>query len=316
MIESKCNGSKRQFNQKMRIKQVLTFLLAVVLIQASLGSWQSSYGADRPPHVIYEVEWTSDNTASLTLKWSDPTITDPIMISSYRVIDNQMIEVRYTIDETAREGFDQRTIRVNEMTFPCVIRLKENAPDVSETEFSDLGTDLERNTAIKHLYDLGIIEGYADGTFRPNGNVTRAEFSKMLFYSAKMTYNLDSDLTFYDVGTWHWANDYVYTLAANGIVEGKGEGRFDPDGTIKFSEVLTILDRTFNVYYAGGDYNHELADHWSNTHFLGLVEAGVLESSDVFYYPYTPERPATREECALLLSRILSQYHDVTKVTD
>jgi hypothetical protein len=316
MIESKGIGIKRQLNERALWKRGLTFLLIMVLIQVSLGSWQASYGADRPPHVIYEVEWTSDITASLTLKWSDPTITDPIMISSYKVIDNEMIEVRYTIDETAREGFDQRTIRVSDMTFPCVIRLKENAPDVADAEFSDLGVDEERNTAIKHLYDLGIIEGYADGTFRPNGNVTRAEFSKMLFYSAKMTYNLDSELVFYDVGTWHWANDYVYTLAANKIVEGKGEGRFDPDGTIKFSEVLTILDRTFNVYYAGGDYNHELSEHWSNTHFLGLVEAGIVAPADVFYYPYTPERPATREECALLLSRILSQYHDVTKVTE
>lgn len=210
----------------MAKKGVSLLLVSIVLISiiTTINS-TSIYSADRPPHVIYEVEWISDLSAKLQLKWSIEDIDEPIMISSYKQVNSQVIEVSYIIGKEAKEGFDERTLRVSDMSFPCIIRLKENLQEAdNDNEFPDLGQNADINMRIKHLYDLGIIEGYPDGSFKPKGSVTRAEFSKMLFYSAKMVYNLELDSIFADVTTAHWANDFIYTLAANKIVEGRGNG--------------------------------------------------------------------------------------------
>lgn len=102
-------------------------------------------------------------------------------------------------------------------------------------------------------------------------------------------------------------------LAAKGILKGKGEGLFDPNGQIKVGEVLAVLTRTFNLFEGDVVYPYTLKSHWSNEAFLTAVEDGILLPTDSFYQNYDPEVPATREQCAVLLSRVLENLHDVTQ---
>jgi len=263
-------------------------------------------------HFIYDVEWLSDNSARITLKWSNPNENKSVMITGWKINGDNTVTIRFKT-ETDIEGFESRTITDMNMKTPCIFMLKEDSnPGVSEVPvFSDLPDEPEANTAIQHLYFMGIINGYTDGTFKPNGNVTRAEFSKMLVMSDDFYTDEDVNSGFSDVPANHWAKSYIDTLANLGIVKGKGGNTFDPNGTITIGEVLTILDRSFLFYNGSGSYIYDLSDHWSNPYFLDMVEKEITISSDPYYYPYMPDKLATRQDCAILLSRVLNKFHEI-----
>ncbi len=294
----------------MRINsKLLTLVLIASLCIMFLGPKTMVNAAD--DHVIYDVTWKSDNSALVTLKWNNDSNKTPIMITSWSVNDSGGLILRYNQGSDIMEGFNSRIVEDANMESPCIIFLRENVTNGSISIFPDLPTDLEKANSIEHLYHMGIINGYPDGTFKPQGNVTRAEFSKMLYVSGKMTDDLDTPIVFNDVQDSHWAKGFIYTLASKEIVNGKGGGKFDPEGTITLGEVLTIISRAFDTYGDTYSYPYGLEDHWSNSYFIEAINQGVVKSTDAFFYPYTPDRKATREECALLLSRVMTTYHSV-----
>ena len=94
---------------------------------------------------------------------------------------------------------------------------------MSPQTFSDLSTDLWCYKEIELLYSIGSIDGYGDGTFRPNAPVTRAEFAALAARWAGL--DRSNDAKFSDVTTSHWAYGEINAAAAAGWVDGY------PDGT-------------------------------------------------------------------------------------
>ncbi len=262
-------------------------------------------------HVIYQVDWVSEEAGVVTLKWSDESVTTPIMIQSWSQNTEGDVIIRYSSASTVPAGFSERRIDANNLKTPFNIVLLEARADADIPVFSDMPENEEASKAIQMLYDLGVLNGYADGTIKPSQSVSRAEFSKMLYMATGMTAEPSSGFT--DVAETHWAQEYIHTLAAKGIVQGKGQGRFDPNGTITIGELATILSRTFTLYGAGDNYPYGSNGHWSFEYFNQLVRQNVIQSTDIYYYPYQANRLATREECAILLSRILLEYHEVAQ---
>ncbi len=262
-------------------------------------------------HVIYRVDWVSEEAGIVTLKWNHESVTTPIMIHSWSQNTEGDVIIRYTSGLDAHLGLSERRIDVNNIKTPFNIILLEATADLDTPVFSDMPDEAEASKAIQMLYDLGVLNGYADGTIKPSQSVSRAEFSKMLYMATGMTTELSAG--FLDVPTTHWAQEYIHTLAAKGIVQGKGQDRFDPNGTITIGELVTILSRTFTLYSDGGNYPYGSNGHWSFEYFNQLVRQNVIQSTDIYYYPYQANRLATREECAILLSRILLEYHEVAQ---
>ncbi|MCD7852988.1 MAG: S-layer homology domain-containing protein [Oscillospiraceae bacterium] len=100
----------------------------------------------------------------------------------------------------------------------------------ADTSFSD-ASEIEYTQAVDMLTTLGVITGYEDGTFDPDGTLTRAEACAII---ARLLKNDDltgtSDFT--DVSSDHWAVDYIAYCASEGIVAGYGDGTFGPDDTL------------------------------------------------------------------------------------
>src|SRR5665647_3691703 len=90
--------------------------------------------------------------------------------------------------------------------------------------------------SIQLLVDKGIINGYEDGTFRPNNPITRAEFCKIitsaLIYDGVIADYVTTTGTFTDVPADLWSVKYIETASANGFVLGKAPGIFDPEAFI------------------------------------------------------------------------------------
>ncbi len=259
--------------------------------------------------VITEVSVLTDHSARISLTWSDDSVKQNIMITSWQ-FNNDGLTVFYQTGPQQIGGFNERVVEHETYTFPMAVYLIENGND--EGPFTDMSESSKYYKSVLNLYDRGIISGYPDGSFKPSNLVSRAEFSKMLLLTAK--YELDQSMSsnFTDVSNNHWSKNYIMTLASREILKGKGNNQFDPEGQITIGEVLTVLTRTFNLYEVGRTYPYTLEDHWSNDYFLEAVRNGIAISSDEFYRSYDANEKATRETCANLLSRILENLHDVS----
>jgi len=109
-------------------------------------------------------------------------------------------------------------------------------------DFSDCSADLWCNNAISTLANMGIIDGYQDGTFRPNAKITRAQFAKIAlgyFKASEKSYQG----TFSDVAADAWYCSYVEGAAAAGLVQGFEDGTYRPNAYITRAQACVIVNR-------------------------------------------------------------------------
>ena len=113
----------------------------------------------------------------------------------------------------------------------------------SENNFSDVSADKWYNNAVSTLSHMGVIGGYADGTFRPDAPISRAEFAKI---AVSFTQNTGSAVYSYftDVKTTDWFAPYVTAAKDAGLIEGYSDGSFKPESKITRAEACAIVNRT------------------------------------------------------------------------
>ena len=109
--------------------------------------------------------------------------------------------------------------------------------------FSDVKSSAWYNNAISTLTKAGILKGYEDGTFQPDGYITRAEFATIAIRFFSGVY--EGEDLFPDI-KGHWAEDYINNAANKGLVKGYEDGTFGPDRYITRAEAVTLVNRTLN----------------------------------------------------------------------
>ena len=109
--------------------------------------------------------------------------------------------------------------------------------------FSDVKRSAWYNNAISTLTKAGILKGYEDGTFQPDGYITRAEFATIAIRFFSGVY--EGEDLFPDI-KGHWAEDYINNAANKGLVKGYEDGTFGPDRYITRAEAVTLVNRTLN----------------------------------------------------------------------
>lgn len=86
-----------------------------------------------------------------------------------------------------------------------------------------------------------IVNGYEDGSFRPDENITRAEFAKIIVKMLGAPLQ-NGSAEFTDIAE-HWAESYIAALAEKGIINGYADGTFRPDAPITRAETVAIINR-------------------------------------------------------------------------
>ena len=109
------------------------------------------------------------------------------------------------------------------------------------TDSADIKVDTE---VVDTLVSLGVVNGYDDGSFKPNGTVTRAEMAKMIYVlrtgnSDASAYN-DDKTSFTDIGS-HWARGYIKYCQSLGIIAGKSNTKFCPNDKVTAQEAAKML---------------------------------------------------------------------------
>ena len=146
-------------------------------------------------------------------------------------------------------------------------------------DYTDVDADAWYNNAVSTLSNAGILNGYEDGTFQPDGNITRAEFATITARFFEATY--DGEDLFSDIAG-HWAADYINQAANAGIVDGYPDGTFRPQQNITRAEAMTMVNRTID--------RHPDAEH-----FLDGMITWSDNHEDAWYYEQVQEATNSHE---------------------
>lgn len=148
------------------------------------------------------------------------------------------------------------------------------------------------------------VQGYPDGTVRPNGSVTRAETAAILFRlmdaSSRSLY-YSTAAGFRDVDSTKWYNTYVATLNNAGVITDSRDGYFRPDAAITRAELAAMLAQFTEQKSAAIYFSDVSAGHWAAKAIALTADLGWING-----YPdgtFGPDKTVTRAELMAMINR-------------
>ena len=180
--------------------------------------------------------------------------------------------------------------------------------------FSDQ-SKIKNTEAVDACTALNIIGGYPDGSFKPEGNITRAEVTKMICVALNGGKNpavsTNTTPTFSDVrnnANAAWAEGYIESCAAQGIVSGVGGGKFAPAGNVTATQMAKML-----LVALGYNADNEgfTGNAWATNVNVRASQKGLyedLENIDV-------NAALTRDNAAQMIWNALNAYEVEYKTT-
>jgi hypothetical protein len=185
--------------------------------------------------------------------------------------------------------------------------------------FSDVPDSHSYHVQIETLAQLGIINGYSDGTFRPNEPVTRQQFAKMVILAMRISVGEDDKCDFVDVKKSSdvdlYPDNYVAAAARDNIITGyqvSSELYFKPDNAITMAQMVTMGTRACErPLYVPPDSYKSAWGRFDDTHsviarvaqYNGLLRE--LAPSGTALESLSPWKNATRGQAAALLFNVM-----------
>jgi hypothetical protein len=225
--------------------------------------------------------------------------------SLYRISDALALEEGADAGPKPGEGLKSKD--------PDVAAQKIVRPNIS---FGDLPAENphKNQAAILALASRGIINGYEDGSFRPDGTMTRAEYAAITVKALGLSPS--STAVFADVPAESWYAPYVGAAYKCGIVGGRSATSFDPSGTINRQEAAVMTARAARLCgmdtamdtVSVRDMLAQFTDYvkissWAREATAFCYGSGILDQSDI---EVLPMKAVTRGEIAQMLFNMLS----------
>lgn len=179
--------------------------------------------------------------------------------------------------------------------------------------------DTQEHWAAKPIHtfiQLQLINGYQDGTFKPNHSITRAEFATIL----NRTFDIQSgnaNTALKDI-EGHWAKEQITNLVATGIIKGYGDDRFKPNQTITRQEMVVMLSRIVDLDHLAKDQEkgrfNDLKGSYAASEVIAGAQAGIIQGNGTgnFY----PKNGATRAEAVQVILNVLEFNPQVKTALD
>lgn len=190
-------------------------------------------------------------------------------------------------------------LRLNHFSKYVLIESTKTFPDIAKHWSKDY---------VESMIAKNIVDGYSDGTFKPEGKITRAEFVKMVVCALNEDL-IDYNEGFKDVKANDWHADYIATAKALGLIDGYADGSFRPDATIKRAEMAAILGKVVDVEIDEKDIDKasklfkDFADieEWAKESVAKVYKAGLMNGADGKFYA---NKDTTRAEAATTVYRL------------
>lgn len=165
--------------------------------------------------------------------------------------------------------------------------------------------------AVEYLIAADIVSGRPDGSFGPDENISREEFTKLVVLTFNL-YDEGSQADFLDVSKDRWSYSYIASAVKNSVVNGDGAGLFNPNEKISREDMAVILyrayQRTIDNNFRGElevkftDFD-SVSDYAKNS--VAMLSNMNLISGDG--EKFNPHSNATRAEAAQILYNVLKR---------
>ncbi|MNN23522.1 Endo-1,4-beta-xylanase A precursor [compost metagenome] len=200
------------------------------------------------------------------------------------------------------------TAVVDHFTKFAVLAVGEKSiqPELPVAAFTDIAGHWAEN-AIRNAAGKGLVNGYLDGTFKPNGSISRAEFTVMLAKAFDLK-GTGSTLSFADeakIGAW--AKEAVVQAVEAGIVSGYEDGSFRPNERITRAEMTAMIARalklTLNAEATTSFADDAAIPKWAKSAVEAIHQLGIVNGRGDG--KFVPNETATRAEAITILVKLL-----------
>lgn len=203
------------------------------------------------------------------------------------------------------------------LTFAFVLN-PVNAQANAGRIFPDVPANHWAAAQIKELSQSSVIIGYPDGTFKPDANVTRAEFAAMAIRALGQEHtNVAQPVNFTDITPDYWAYDMIQRALYFELISCPPEGKdFRPDDPVSHAEAVSVTVNALTTENISLQKAREVLKNYvdlANTPEWYLVPAGKAEILNMLVHipntPYTldADKPATRAEVAAMLKNMMEE---------
>jgi hypothetical protein len=147
-------------------------------------------------------------------------------------------------------------------------------------QFADVREGYWAKKPIEHTGTVGMVQGYPDGTFKPERALTRAELATLLVRAEGVKLPGKAPQVFKDVKGNHWAASYIEAAYRMGLIKGYPDKKFRPNNRINKAEAIAILVRFDKMNVAAVEvkpYNDVPVKHWAAKYVQAAKESGMLK---------------------------------------
>lgn len=231
--------------QKRWKRQISVVLMTVFLLSLLAG-----------PAVAYDTDVTPDYFYDLENHWALEPMSQLIEMGIVNGYEKEVTED----GETYYEYYAKPDQLISRAEFATMLA---KALNLTKSAIGSKFNDVSGHWAEGYIYDLynrGIINGYSDGTFKPEAKIRRSEIVTMLTKALNNQNPVTEAVTFTDVKskTDHWSYDFIRKAVAMDIIKGYTDGSFKPEGRAKRGEVMTMLVNFLNNDLTAGPADEEI----------------------------------------------------------
>lgn len=266
--------------------------------------WKPAFSDTVTGNVTYVAQWTARTDLSYTVHYYLKNTTKKV--ADDKTVDGQTFNAVVKEEAIRISGYrvygdSEKSITIGTGTNEIIFYYtRASRPSASSTSKPTL------NTGDHYAY----VMGYPDGTVRPNGSITRAEVSAILFRllsdKTRDEY-FTTESSFTDVKAGAWYNNSIATLEKAGVIVDTAKGgAFRPNEAITRAELAAMLAQFSDAKPVKGvKFSDVSAEHWAYEAIAIAAKMGWIEG-----YPdgtFRPDATITRAEMMTLVNRALER---------
>ncbi|WP_227793499.1 S-layer homology domain-containing protein [Paenibacillus guangzhouensis] len=206
--------------------------------------------------------------------------------------------------------FNSKIINGKNLVHEIESKIEEAKKSNVKIELADIKGHWAEKT-VSTFVKLHVVAGYQDGTFHPNGKITRAEFATIISRAFDIIGGDNHAVVLNDIDS-HWAKDAIEKLASAGVITGYGDRTFKPNKTISREEMVIILSRIVDLSNVDKDASKgnftDMAKASSYTANLikDAAAAGIISGKPNGVFD--PKGSATRAEALTIILNALNLH--------
>ena len=237
-----------------------------------------------------------------------PKANDGYVVDTVTVTDKNGNNITVTQNADGTYSFVMPAKSAQPVDVKVTFKLDDGEKDCPSEKFTDVDQDKWYHEGVDYAIKNGLMNGTGADTFAPDATTTRAMVVTIL-YRLDGEPAVTKDIPFADVPAGQWYSNAINWAAANGIVDGYGNGKFGPDDTITREQMAAILYRyaSYKGYSVSdlanltGYTDAASVSEWASTAMRWAVAEGLIEGTSAT--TLSPSGDSTRAQVATILMR-------------